>query len=80
MGHESPKKVNYFTAFFRDVESDGYPGQYYEVYFSSALNDAEETVYSIGNIRKRRLPTRQGSSGKAGAQSASGNLLAILYT
>lgn len=57
---------NYFTAFFKD---GGENGGYYRVVFSSALNAKDETAYSIGDIEKRKFPSRNGSSGNAGALS-----------
>ena len=54
---------NYFNAYFRDID-----GKYYVVKFSSGINNNEETVYSIGNIRKRRYSVSRGSSSSGGAQ------------
>ena len=48
---------NYFKSFFRDFD-----GKYYEVPLSAALNEPEETAYSIGKIRQRRFPADPGSS------------------
>ena len=48
---------NYYQAFFRDFD-----GQYYLIRFSSGINRAEETVYSVGRIWKRRFPAGGGSS------------------
>ncbi|MBE6884543.1 MAG: hypothetical protein E7487_08050 [Ruminococcaceae bacterium] len=50
----------YFTAFYQDFN-----GEYYRVIFSSALNNKNETTYSIGDIQKRqkkKLSTSNGSS------------------
>lgn len=55
---------NYYTAFFRDGDASK---SYYRVIFSSALNENEETVYSIGDIQKRKVHTRNGSSAQGGA-------------
>ncbi len=49
----------YYTAFFRDFD-----GSYYRIPLSSGLNAQEETVYSIGKIRKRNFPANRGSSSK----------------
>ena len=48
---------NYFEAYFMDFD-----GKYYQIPFSAGLNDTEETVYSVGKIRQRRLPAGTGSS------------------
>ena len=48
---------NYYQAFFRDFD-----GQYYLIRLSSGINQAEETVYSVGRIGKRRFPAGGGSS------------------
>lgn len=48
---------NYYIAHFMDQA-----GQYYRIRFSSAINKQNETVYSIGDIQKRRFPNRDGSS------------------
>lgn len=53
---------NYYIAFFMDFD-----GEYYMISFSSAQNANKETVYSIGKIKKRRFPNRDGSSSKNGA-------------
>ena len=53
---------NYFEAYFRDFD-----GKYYQVRFSAALNSHEETVYSIGVVRQRRLPADAGSSSRGEA-------------
>ena len=67
---------NYFDAYFRDFD-----GSYYLVPFSAALNEQEETAYSIGKIRKRSFPAGTGSSSKKEAlkngRKASGG---IIYT
>ena len=58
---------NYYTAYFRDFD-----GNHYRVTFSAGVNENDETVYSIGRIRKRESITRRGpSSGveAGGAQS-----------
>ena len=58
---------NYYTAYFRDFD-----GSYYRVTFSAGVNENNETVYSIGRIRKRESITRRGSSSgveAGGAQS-----------
>lgn len=58
---------NYYTAYFRDFD-----GSHYRVTFSAGINENDETVYSIGRIRKREPITRRGpSSGveAGGAQS-----------
>lgn len=57
---------HYYKAYFKD---GGENGGYYQVDFSSGLNGEEETAYSIGNITKRKFPSRHGSSGNAGALS-----------
>lgn len=57
---------NYYTAYFQDGDANK---TYYRVTFSSALNENNETVYSIGEIRKRSFTNRRGSSGKTGAQN-----------
>ena len=54
--------VNYFEAYFRDFD-----GKYYQVRFPAALNSHEETVYSIGVVRQRRLPADAGSSSRGEA-------------
>ena len=51
---------NYFTAFYRDFD-----GEYYRVIFSSALNDKNETTYSIGEIRKRQKKKPSTGSGSS---------------
>lgn len=43
--------------------------KYYQVNFSAALNEQNETVYSIGRINERRFPTRSGSSSKNEARN-----------
>lgn len=48
---------NYYDSYFMDAD-----GQYYRVRFSSAINENDETAYSIGAITKRKLPTGGGSS------------------
>lgn len=67
---------NYFKSHFRDFD-----GEYYEIMFSAGLNENEETVYSIGSIRKRSFPASTGSSSKTealkGSRKASGD---IIYT
>ena len=58
---------NYYTAYFRDFN-----GEYYRITFSAGVNKNDETVYSIGGIRKRESITRRGSSSgveAGGAQS-----------
>lgn len=58
---------NYYTAYFRDFD-----GNHYRITFSAGVNENDETVYSIGRIRKRESITRRGpSSGveAGGAQS-----------
>lgn len=54
---------NYYDTFFRDVD-----GKYYLVPISAGVNGKEETVYSIGNVEKRRYSTNTGSSSNGGAQ------------
>ena len=66
---------NYYTAFFKDFD-----GKYYRVRFSSALNGDIETVYSIGNIRKRRLPNRAGSSPNGALKNGRKSSNPIIYT
>ena len=65
---------NYFEAYFRDFDT-----KYYRVVFSAALNDQEETVYSIGRIRQRNFPADRGSSSKKEAlkngRKASGGIV-----
>lgn len=39
---------NYYNAYFKDID-----GQYYRVPITAGLNGNEETVYSIGEIRKK---------------------------
>ena len=56
---------NYYDAFFRDVD-----GKYYLVPISAGVNGKEETVYSIGNVEKRRYRTNTGSSSNGGAQKS----------
>ena len=56
---------NYFRAFVKD--GDGKQSEYYRVTFSAGLNGNEETVYSIGDMQKRSIPTSNGSSGKTDA-------------
>ena len=58
---------NYFNAFFRDFD-----GSYYKAFFSSALNEEEETAFSIGNIERRRFPDRNGSSSQGEALQSGG--------
>ena len=53
---------NYYDAFFKDID-----GKYYIVPISSGINGNEETVYSIGNVQRRRYNTNAGSSSKGGA-------------
>lgn len=50
-------------AYFKDID-----GQYYRVPITAGMNGNEETVYSIGEIRKRRDGTNRGSSSNGGAQ------------
>lgn len=54
---------NYYNAFFKDID-----GQYYRVPITAGMNGNNETVYSIGEIRKRRDGTNRGSSSNGGAQ------------
>ena len=56
---------NTYTAYFEDFD-----GKYYEVRFTTALNEDVETAYSIGKMRERKKPTSgQGSSTlESGAQ------------
>lgn len=54
---------NYYNAYFRDID-----GQYYVVPVTAGLNGEQETVYSIGEIRKRKYNTSTGSSSLGGAQ------------
>lgn len=65
---------NYYNAFFKDID-----GQYYRVPITAGLNGNNETVYSIGEIRKRRDGTNRGSSSNGGAQKSgtvpSGNII-----
>lgn len=65
---------NYFLAYFRDAD-----GKYYRVPFSSAINEQEETTYSIGTIRQRSFPAGRGSSSNKealkGGRKASGNII-----
>ena len=60
----------YYTAYFRD-----FGGEYYRMTITAAQNGDESTVYSIGNIRKRKPVTGRGSSSgpkAGGAQGAQG--------
>ena len=65
---------NYYNAYFKDID-----GKYYHVPISAGVNGNEETVYSIGNIQKRRYSTGLGSSSNGGAQKSgavpSGNII-----
>ena len=65
---------NYFLAYFRDAD-----GKYYRVPFSSAINEQEETTYSIGMIRQRSFPAGRGSSSNKealkGGRKASKNII-----
>ncbi len=54
---------NYYNAYFKDID-----GQYYRVPITAGMNGEQETVYSIGEIRKRRDGTNRGSSSSGGAQ------------
>ncbi len=57
---------NYYAAYFEDSD-----GQYYRVVFSSGVNAADETVYSIGAMSERKRPASFGSSApKDGALNA----------
>ncbi|MCI5484046.1 MAG: hypothetical protein MR426_03110 [Clostridiales bacterium] len=56
---------NYYNAYFKDID-----GKYYHVPISAGVNGNEETVYSIGNIQKRRYSTGLGSSPNGGAQKS----------
>ena len=56
---------NYYNAYFKDID-----GKYYHVPISAGVNGNEETVYSIGNIQKRRYSTGLGSSSNGGAQKS----------
>lgn len=59
---------NYYAAYFEDND-----GQYYRVVFSSAINGAVETAYSIGKTGERKHPASNGSSAPTegdGAQAA----------
>ena len=49
-------------AFFKDID-----GKYYIVPISAGINENEETIYSIGNVRRRRHSTNTGSSSIGGA-------------
>lgn len=44
-----------------------FDGKYYRIRFSAGINANEETVYSVGQIRERRLPADGGSSSKTEA-------------
>ncbi len=67
---------NYFTAFFEDQD-----GAYYRIQFSAGLNENQETVYSIGEIRKRRPVAGRGSSSKnGGAQKGERSSAPIIRT
>lgn len=60
----------YYTVYFRD-----FGGEYYRMTITAAQNGDESTVYSIGNIRKRKPVTGRGSSSglrAGGAQGAQG--------
>ncbi len=48
----------YYTSFFMDAD-----GQFYKISISAGVNGTDETIYSIGEIEKRNLPYRHGSSG-----------------
>lgn len=50
-------------AFFKDID-----GKYYIVPISAGINENEEKIYSIGNVRRRRHNTNRGSSSNGGAQ------------
>ena len=68
---------NYYTAFFQDTD-----GIRYRFAITAALNENEETAYSIGAIRKRKPTTGRGPSArKSGAQNG-GKLPSesIIYT
>ena len=60
----TPKVVYHGTnnAFFKDID-----GKYYIVPISAGINENEETVYSIGNVQRRRHNTDAGSSSIGGA-------------
>lgn len=60
----SPKSFDYRSVFFRDFD-----GEYYSLSLSIGVDSNGKTVYSLGNIQKRRLPTVNGSSGITGAQA-----------
>ena len=49
-------------AFFKDID-----GKYYIVPISAGINGNEETVYSIGNVQRRRHNADAGSSSIGGA-------------
>ena len=53
---------NYYDAFFKDID-----GMYYIVPISAGINEKDETVYSIGNVQRRRHNTNAGSSSIGGA-------------
>lgn len=72
---------NYYRAYFRD---GGENGDYYRVTISAGLNGDGETVWSIGEIKKRSASYRHGSSSDRngmrrsnGSRSTSTN---IIYT
>lgn len=56
---------NYYDAYFKDID-----GQYYHVPITAGVNENQETVYSIGNIQKRKHSTDVGSSSKGGARKS----------
>ena len=62
---------NYFDGYFRDTDKKSY----YKIHFSAGLNENDETVYSIGDIRRRKFPTVTGSSStERGAHKNGGEL------
>lgn len=46
---------------------------------AAGVNDQQETVYSIGGIRERKLSTRGGSSSQKGGAQKVENSLWIVY-
>lgn len=52
---------NYYDAYFEDFD-----GKYYRVRLSAALNENQETAYSIGKVTERKSPASSGSSSNEG--------------
>ena len=74
---------HYYTVFFEDAD-----GERYRITLSSAQNGNEETGYSIGRIRKRKIRTGRGPSAQrvksasdfSGAQKGGADLSTESYT